>query len=412
MKTASHAGDRAAALPHHSNGARAPLFGSHSFSKIGSVLLGAIALTGAALNAHAEYAVQTLATGLNNPRGLALAADGSLYITEAGSPIVPGPSTPSITTGQGTLYYNTTGSIARYANGSLGTVLSGLPSLFNSTSGEVSGAHGIGLWGDDLYYTVGLGADPAARSTSSEFAGFGQLMLLPSGGSTPQAFADISAFEGLNNPAGGPVDSNPFQILPTANGIFVADAGGNSILNVSSTGTVSLVATLPTAPAGAEPVPTGVATDSFGNLYVSQLTGFPFPVGGSSLYRIDGSMPTPIATGFTNVIDLAAGPNGHLYLLEFAQHGLLSGDPSGALWEVDPVTGEKTLIIDQGLTTPSAIAVGADGTIFVANQGAIPGQGELLAYRPVPEPATYGLLGAAALLGLAWVRRRARRAAG
>jgi sugar lactone lactonase YvrE len=412
MKTLSPAEIGAETSPRNYSEAHASLPRLSALSKIGPAVLCAVALATAGLDARADYALQTLANGLNNPRGMAFASDGSLYITEAGSPFMPDLDTPSLTTGQGTLYFGNSGAITRFANGSLSTVLSGLPSLFNSTSGDVSGAQGIGFWGDDLYYTIGLGADPAARSASPLFSGLGQLMVLPGASGTPHAFADISAFEGLNNPAGGPVDSNPYQILPTAGGIFVADAGGNSILNVSSAGTVSLVATLPTAPAGAEPVPTGLATDAFGNLYVSQLTGFPFPVGGSSLYRIDGGVPTPIATGFTNVVDLAAGPNGHLYLLEFAHNGLLSGDPSGALWDVNPFTGEKSLLLDQGLTVPSALAVGSDGTIFIANQGAIPGQGQLLALRPVPEPATYGLFGAAALLGLALLRRRRSRNSG
>ncbi len=56
-----------------------------------------------------------------------------------------------------------------------------------------------------------------------------------------------------------------------------------------------------------------------------------------------------VGGGFTNVIDLAYGPDGMLYVLEFANNGLLSGDPTGGLWRLNPMTGIAELLMTEGL---------------------------------------------------------------
>jgi hypothetical protein len=66
---------------------------------------------------------------------------------------------------------------------------------------------------------------------------------------------------------------------------------------------------------------------------VSQLTGFPFPIGGARTFPIDprtGVVKT-YARGFTNAMDLAFGPDGT---------PLLSPDTAGAI-----LAGRKTLIV-------------------------------------------------------------------
>ncbi|MGH8667055.1 MAG: hypothetical protein ACREUX_22565 [Burkholderiales bacterium] len=57
-----------------------------------SSLTAAGVLACAAVSA-ADYTGSVIASGLNNPRGLSFAADGSLYIAEAGLPGGAGPST-------------------------------------------------------------------------------------------------------------------------------------------------------------------------------------------------------------------------------------------------------------------------------------------------------------------------------
>ena len=79
-------------------------------------------------------------------------------------------------------------------------------------------------------------------------------------------------------------------------------------------------------------VPTGVVVGPDGATYVSQLTGFPFPVGGAKVFRIDprsGAVST-YATGFTMGMDLAFGRDGTLYVVEIDSNSLLQPGSEGA----------------------------------------------------------------------------------
>jgi hypothetical protein len=355
--------------------------------------------------AEAQFVTEVVMSGLNNPRGLASAPDGSLYVTEAGSPFVPPPGTPFVISQGAPLYYNTSGSISRLQGGTQSRIITGLPSLFAPPMGDIGGPNGIGFSSTgEMYFTVGLGSDPRTRG-SGVLANLGLLMRVPAGGGIPVVVADVSGFEALNNPAGGPFDSNPFQILVRPSGVLVADAGANAILSVGPGGVVSLVATLGPAPGGGEPVPTSLAMAPDGTVYVSQLTGFPFPVGGASVFRLNGSTLTSISSGFTNVVDMEYGPDGLLYVLEIAHFGLRSGDPTGGLWQVNPLTGAKNLIMTDGLILPTALTFDSAGRLYIANQGVIPGQGQVLAVTPVPEPSTWGAGAALFLAGLIAQRR-------
>lgn len=131
-----------------------------------------------------------------------------------------------------------------------------------------------------------------------------------------------------------------------------------------------------------EAVPTSVAQGPDGAYYVGQLTGFPFPVGGASVFRVvPGEAPTVFATGFTHIIDVAFGPDGALYLLEFATNGLLSGDLRGALHRVQDGVTTTVLGPDDGLVAPGGIAFGKRGELYVTNLSVFP-NGTVLVLEP------------------------------
>ena len=146
--------------------------------------------------------------------------------------------------------------------------------------------------------------------------------------------ADFGAYEAANNPAGGPVDSNAYGLEVLATRAVIADAGANALLQIDQTLSLSTLAvfanrTVP-GPGGMgtvemEAVPTSIAEGPDGSLYVGQLTGFPFPVGGARVYRVPagGGTPTIVAEGFTNIIDIAIGPDGAAYVLEHDANSLL-----------------------------------------------------------------------------------------
>ena len=219
-------------------------------------------------------------------------------------------------------------------------------------------------------------------------------------GDRHREIADLWRFENEVNPdaeLGNPlVDSNPVDVYADRGRFFVADAGGNSVLRVGRFGGISPVAIFPNEtqpfpfpppPATVEmqAVPTGVVKGPDGALYVSQLTGFPFPVGGAKVFRIDprGGEPTEYAKGFTNIIDLDFGKDGTLYVLEIDHDGLLDPpdqpSPEGALFTVSRRGKVKLVALPAGtLTHPGGVAVGRRGDLFVTNRSTEAGTGELL----------------------------------
>jgi hypothetical protein len=185
---------------------------------------------------------------LFNPRGLTVGADGALYVAEAGS----GGNGPGLADGNS---YGATGAITRYFNGSGQRIVSGLPSLASQEGaqpgGGATGLHDLAFDASgNLYGVVGFGADPALRSTLGAVGNdFGQIVRFDLAAGTFQNVADISAFEAANDPGGEGRDSNPFSLVATPGGGFaVADAGANTLVNVSGGGTVSLLSVFPATP--------------------------------------------------------------------------------------------------------------------------------------------------------------------
>ena len=135
-------------------------------------------------------------------------------------------------------------------------------------------------------------------------------------------------------------------------------------------------------------VPTGVVRGPDGALYMSQLTGFPFPIGGANVYRVDprtGAVSI-YATGFTNIMDLDFGRNGTLYVLEIDADSLIppiGPSSDGALFTVPwhrgaPVAGTPVALPAGTLTEPGGIAVGKRGELYVSNHGRQAKVGEVL----------------------------------
>ena len=343
--------------------------------------------------AHPDKSPRVVASGLDNPRGLAVDHRGTVYVTEAGTggtgPCIAGPEGDEICAGA-------TGAVTKAWHGGQRRIVEGLPSLAAPGGASAIGPSDIHLrhWGG-AYLTVGLGADPAVRDALGELGpSFGLLHKL-SRHDGLRTVADIAAFEATANPDGGLPDSNPHSVTTRRGRTYVVDAGGNSLLRVHRSGEISTVAVFPDRLVDAPPgipdlppqlpmqaVPTSVVVGPDGALYVSQLTGFPFPPGAANIYRVEpGSEPEVYASGFTNVTDLAFDRRGNLYVLEFAANGILSGDPTGALTRVGRDGSHEPVAIE-GLVNPTGLAIGRKGELYISNHGAEPDAGEVLRIRP------------------------------
>jgi hypothetical protein len=337
--------------------------------------------------------LQVVATGLDNPRGLVVAPAGVVLVTEAGR----GGDGPCIVGAQGqTFCLGATGAITAVWGRHQARVVTGLPSLGTTNHTEVFGPHDIALTRAGALVTIGLGTDPARRAQLGPAGSLiGQTVRLGPSGAT--AFADLAGYEAAHDPdqdqPGTGPDSNPYGLWPHGDGAVVTDAGGNDLLRLDRQGRISTLAVFPTTPTpnpfgGPDVpmhfVPTTVTTGPDGSLYVGQLTGFPFPVGGAQVWRlVPGQAPTVFAAGFTNIIDIAFDHKGRLLVLEIFANGLLSGDPTGALIRVER-DGSRTEVARAGLVTPTGVAVTSDGTIYISNKGTLVGEGEVLRLR-VPD---------------------------
>jgi len=351
----------------------------------GALLAAGVSPSSGAPSAKHESAAavpEVVASGLNNPRGLAFAPDGSLYVAEAGT----GGSGPCFAGPEGPSCFGMTGSVTRIGRHGQERVLTGLPSIGVEGSGDAGiGPSDVAFRGNDkVYVTVGLGADPAIAEQLPALGEMGQLVLAKPSKGTWSTVVDLADFETDNDPNEDGPDTNPNSVLVSQGRAIVSDAGANDLLRIKQNGSVEVIATFPNvdvpgpggAPFSMDFVPTTVAKGPDGALYVGQLTGFPFPLGGAKVYRIGPSGTEVVAEGFTNIISIAFDGAGNLYVLEIFHNGLLSGDPTGALIRVAP-NGDQTIVMSDGLITPGGLAVrGANA--YVSNCGTCAAGGEVL----------------------------------
>ena len=376
------------------------------------VLALAAALASPAWAAPAK--VDVVARSLDAPRHLAFGARGDLFVAEAGR----GGSGPCFVAGEGPACMGASGAVTEIdRRGHQFRIASGLASFANTVpdpnpmgvTPNPIGPHGITVLGaDQVFVTNGGPTEPmdnagnlilretlAAQNPAANL--FGRLLWIKHHGRV-RSIADIWAFErdvnpdaGVGNPA---VDSNAVDVLFDRGRFVIADAGGNAIDRASFFGRVSNLAVFanrtvpnpfppPPATIDMQAVPTSVVEGPDHQYYVSQLTGFPFPPGGANVYRVDprSGNPTVFASGFTNIMDLAFGRDGTLYVLEISHSGLLSG-ADGAIFAIPRKGPQRQIELPPGtLTAPGGITVGRDG-LYVSNQTFVPGEGQVLRIQP------------------------------
>jgi hypothetical protein len=354
-------------------------------------------------------AISVVATGLDSPRHLAFGDRGDLFVAEAGR---GGPTTACFVGGEGPACWGTTGAVTKVdRRGRQSRIADGLPSMSNTPGLDSAiGPHGIIVLGSDhVIITNGGPTEPKTLDTGTTIARetlaaqnpaaklFGRVLLIVPRG-RPVALEDINVCErrvnpdaGVGNPA---VDTNPVDLIRDGFRFAVADAGGNAIDTVDLFGRVRNLTVFanrnvpnPFAPPGAPPipmqaVPTSIEEGPDGHYYVGQLTGFPFPVGGANVFRVNPhtGRQSVFASGFTNIMDLAFGRDGTLYVLEIDHDGLLTPANEGAIFAVTRKGARRIELPAGALPYPGGIAVGRDG-LYVSINARSPGGGQVIRIR-------------------------------
>jgi len=311
----------------------------------------------------------TVATGLNNPRQLSVGPGQRLYVAEAGTAqsctAIPG-------VGSEFAFCGLTGSVTEVNGADQRRVVTGVPAMiFN---GEVVGTSDVDVRGNEIAVLVGgMTAAATARETMPQYAAFGTLRTgslksAPLTAADLAVAADVNAYEVANNPDGNPLpDSNAvgFTALNAKNWA-VTDAGGNYLATFGTRGE-STVAVFPNGPPAPNPfpfpppfiapqaVPTDVAVGPDGAFYVSQLTGFPFPTGASTIWRVtsDGQV-SAYATGLTMVTSLAWKGN-TLYAVQLDDGNFFDGHV-GSLRKVT-AGGSVHQAVLANLSAPYGVAI-------------------------------------------------------
>lgn len=329
--------------------------------------LGAIGLAPAS-GASSDGPV-TVASGLNNPRQLAVGPGQRLYVAEAGT---NDSCSPIAGVDEAIQFCGLAGSVTQVRGATQERVVTGLPTL--TFNGELMGASDVDVRGNSIAVLVGgmaIGAS-ARDGLGGDFERFGTLQTGRLGqaaitGADLDVAADLNAYEVASNPDGNtPPDSNAvgFAALDSKNWA-VTDAGGNYLREVGKRGE-STIAVFPDGAAVPNPfgpgeispqaVPTDVVVGPDGAYYVSQLTGFPFPTDGSTIWRVtrDGQV-SEYATGLTTVTSLA-WQGDTLYAVQYDDANFLDGQFIGSLRQVTPGGSEHEAVASH-LSAPYGVAI-------------------------------------------------------
>jgi hypothetical protein len=324
----------------------------------------AIAALGAVPAAQAAT-VETVATGLNNPRGVAIGPDGAVYVANAGKggKLCRGK-------GENQTCFGTTSGIVKVANGRKSSVAKGLLSIAGAGGVFAGGVHGVSVAPDGTVFGVEASGPPAVVGAAPPWARrqAGRLFDLTSG-RTP--VANISLIEWNRNldKVKGDRNSNPYAVLALADRQIVVDAGANAVLQVQG-GNISVLAVIPKN-GRAQSVPTSIAVGPDGSYYVGELAEGAGK-GKARVWRIPaaGGTPEVFATGFTMITGVAFGPDGSLFVTEFAQN-LRKNNLKGAVVRVAP-DGSRTRLGGNKLLAATGAAVDSTGAVYVSNFSVLP----------------------------------------
>jgi hypothetical protein len=334
--------------------------------------------------APAPPKVTVVASGLNNPRGLAFGPDGALYVAEGGAggtastagqcaqvPKPIGPYTGGFTAG-----------ISRISGqGTRTVVASGLPS--SQTAPPMSFVSGVadvafGPGGKLFALIAGAGCSHGLNGTSN------QIVRVRRDGSI-STVADLSAFLAAH-PVANPdaADFEPdgtwYSFVTAGRGFYAVEPNHQELDKITAGGHVRRVIDFSkTFPGNTDWRGPTAMTSHGGSLYIGTLTPFPVKAGAAEVFKVNPRTGrfSVFAAHLTTVLGLAFGPDGALYVLEMS---VRNNGPAPSTGQVVKISGGHRTTIARGLNFPTAMAFGPDGNLYVSvnGLGGPPGVGQIL----------------------------------
>ena len=289
--------------------------------------------------------ITEVASGLLAPIGLAETADGRILVAEDG-------------TGQGDF----SGAISVIENGAGRVLVSGFPS--GRDSGDLSGSAMVGVDADDTVFIGNFGEGHIWSIAVDE-------LLAVSTPLTPDELTPAMA------PLNAVQVTNPFDVAFAPDGRpVVSDSSANGLAIETADGQTEFFHRFgqlddPNSPMKVDAVPTGI--ERVGDEYFVTLTGgcpYPDAVGLLVAVKQDRSQRT-VADGLFMPIDVTVGPDGTMWVLEFADFDDDASCFTGEGYRegtgrLSRLTEDGLEVVVDNLDNPGAVLAAKDGTLYVS----------------------------------------------
>lgn len=299
--------------------------------------------------------VELVVGGLNGPRGIAVNADGMIFVAEVGAG-----GDEMMMTPEGEMPFGMTSGVSAISpDGTVTPAVAYLPS-----AGGTAGASGVAT-GEFGWVAVNGGA-PNIPFTAA-------LLKVEHESGRIVEYVDLFSYEATNNPDGNEIDSNPVSVDIAADGtVYVTDSGANTVYTYTEADGLQPFHVWPD-----NPVPTDVALAEDGTVYVSFLSPGEMAPGTAMVQQLsaDGEV---IATfeGLTALTGITVA-NGEVYAVSLTVGMGAEGPGPG---QVIHVSADGNEVVADGLMLPYGITTDNDGNLLVTTGAAFlpPGTGAVV----------------------------------